>query len=124
MRVTKDQIIKGVTQYIENDVIPQISDDRVFQIILDIIVQAIRTNPKFADAIFENNAVKIFLSCNEDGTYEIEGPFSMISGSVKKYGPFPVVIPPIRYISPAEKTLSFTESDIAELKRSIERSAE
>lgn len=124
MRVTKEQLIKGTIEYIGEDVIPQITDDKALQILLDIMVNSVKANSKLADPIFENNTVKTFLKCNDDGTYDLEGSFNIISSSVKKYGPFPVVIPPIKYVSPKEKELSFTESDIAELKRRIERSAE
>lgn len=124
MRVTKEQLIKGTIEYIGEDVIPQITDDKALQILLDIMVNSVKANSKLADPIFENNTVKTFLKCNDDGTYDLEGSFNIISSSVKKYGPFPVVIPPIKYVSPKEKELSFTESDIAELKRRIERSVE
>ena len=124
MRVTKEQLIKGTIEYIGEDVIPQITDDKALQILLDIMVNSVKANSKLADPIFENNTVKTFLKCNDDGTYDLEGSFNIISSSVKKYGPFPVVISPIKYVSPKEKELSFTESDIAELKRRIERSAE
>lgn len=124
MRVTKEQLIKGTIEYIGEDVIPQITDDKALQILLDIMVNSVKANSKLADPIFENNTVKTFLKCNDDGTYDLEGSFNIISSSIKKYGPFPVVIPPIKYVSPKEKELSFTESDIAELKRRIERSAE
>ena len=124
MRVTKEQLIKGTIEYIGEDVIPQITDDKALQILLDIMVNSVKANSKLADPIFENNTVKTFLKCNDDGTYDLEGSLNIISSSVKKYGPFPVVIPPIKYVSPKEKELSFTESDIAELKRRIERSAE
>lgn len=124
MRVTKEQLIKGTIEYIGEDIIPQITDDKALQILLDIMVNSVKANSKLADPIFENNTVKTFLKCNDDGTYDLERSFNIISSSVKKYGPFPVVIPPIKYVSPKEKELSFTESDIAELKRRIERSAE
>lgn len=124
MRVTKEQFAKGIAQYAENEVIPQISDDKAAQIIASVAVKAIKTNTKLIDTIFENNTVKALFKCNEDGTYEIEEFFSMVTESIKEYGPFPVVIPPIPLISPTVKTLSFTDADINELKRRIERSVE
>ena len=124
MRVTKEQLVKGIAQYVENDVIPKMSDDKAMQILLDFLVNTVKANQKLTDMIFENNTVKMFCKCNEDGTYEVEEVFSRFSDSVKKYGYFPIVIPPIRFVSFSEKTLSFTESDIAELKKRIERSIE
>lgn len=122
MRVTKEQLVKGIAHYIKNEVIPQINDDKAMQIIANVAVNSIESNTKLVDSIFENNTVKALLKCNEDGTYEIDSLFSTISESVKEYGPFPVTIPPIPFISPAEKTLSFTDSDITEMRKRIERS--
>lgn len=124
MRITKEQLVKGFAQYLENDVIPQMSDDKAIQILLDFLIGCIQSNPQMADMILENNTVKMFCKCNEEGTYEVEEIFSRFFDSVKKYGYFPIVIPPIRFVSPKEKTLSFTESDIAELKKRIERGIE
>ena len=124
MRVTKEQLVKGIAQYAENEVIPQISDDKAAQIIASIAVKAVKTNSKLVDTILENNTVKALFKYNEDGTYEIEEFFSMGTESVKEYGPLPVVIPPIPLISPTVKTLTFTEADINEMKRRIERSVE
>lgn len=122
MRVTKDQIVNGIIAYAENDVIPKI-DDKSIQIIATIAVKSIQANAKLVDSIFENPTVKILLDCGEDGTYEIESLFRTIEDSVKQYGPFPVELPQIPFVSPSEKTLSFTESDVSEMKRRIERSA-
>lgn len=123
MRVKREQIVKGVVDYIENDVIPQMKEDRAMQIILDVVAKSALGNTKLTNAVFDNNTVKAFLKCNEDGTYEIEDVFDSLSESIKKFGAFPVVIPPVPLISPTEKTLEFGEDDIAEIKRRIERSA-
>jgi len=124
MRVTREQIVKGVADYIENDVIPQMKEDRAIQIILDVAVKSVRANTKLTNMVFENKTVKAFLECGEDGTYEIGEVFDRMADGVRKFGPFPVVIPPVPLISPTEKTLSFTEGDITEIKRRIERSAD
>lgn len=124
MRVKKERIVKGVADYMLNDVIPTMTDDKAMQIILDVAVHSIEANPKLADMVFESNTVKTFFKYNDDGTYEIEETFNRFADAIKRYGYFPVVIPPIKWISPNEKTFSFTESDIAEIKKRIERSAD
>lgn len=121
MRVTKDQIINGVVSYMENDVIPQISD-RAQQIIFSVAVKTVKANTKVLDSLFESQMIKAVLNADSDGTYEIDGLFESISESIKQYGAFPVEIPPIPLISPTESTFRFSESDVADLKRQIERS--
>ena len=120
MRVSKTQLINGILNYVENEVIPQVGDKSI-QIIVLIAIKSIRANPALADTFFNNPVVKTLLDENENG-YEIDGLFKSIEESVGQYGPFPLVIPPIPIISPDEKILRFSESDVAEMKRRIERS--
>lgn len=121
MRVTKEQIINGVVSFMETDVIPQI-DERSQQIVFAIIVKTVKTNTKLLDSLFENQMIKMILNEDADKTYEIDELFDNISESIKQYGAFPVEIPPIPLISPAGSTFKFSESDIADLRRQIERS--
>lgn len=121
MRVTKDQIINGVVSYMETEVIPQVSE-RTTKIVLATTVSLIKKNTKLLDSIFENQMVKMVLDKDADDTYEIDDLMESISESLKQYGPFPVEIPPIPLISPSEDNFRFSESDIADLKRHIERS--
>lgn len=122
MKVTKDQIIKGILTYAENEVIPMV-DDKSTQIIASIAIKSIAANTKLIDSVFENPTVKALLNCDGEGMYEIDPLFKVIEDSVNQYGPFPVEIPPIPFVSPSVKTLSFSEADISEIKRRIERSA-
>lgn len=120
MRVSKTQLINGIASYIENEVIPQVKD-KPTQIVVSIAIRAIQANPALADTLFSHPFVKTLLDENGEGL-EIDGLFGAIEESVRKYGPFPLEIPAIPIISPVEKTLSFSESDVAEMKRRIERS--
>lgn len=121
MRVTKQQIANGITSYIESDVIPQV-EDKSLKILASIAVKSIQANERLLDTIFANPVVKALLTEDENGTYEIDGLFKVISESISQYGSFPIEIPPIPLISPSVKTLSFDEKDISEMKRIIERS--
>lgn len=121
MRVTKNQIVNGVISYVESEVIPQV-DDKPTQIIVSIAVKSVQANSKLVDSIFESQLVKTLLDEDKDGTYELDGIMKCIEDSLKQYGAFPVSIPAIPLISNSEKTLAFTESDISEIKRRIERS--
>lgn len=121
MKVTKDQIINGAISYAEAEVVPQVGD-KAMQIIIAIAVKAVRANPHLVDSMFENKTLQTFLKADDDGCFEIDDAFKYASEAVRQYGPFPIEIPAVPFISPSEKTLSFGESDIAELKKQIERS--
>jgi len=122
LRVTKNQIVNGVISYVESEVIPQVGEDKATQIIVSIAVKAVQANSKLVDSIFENQLVKTLLDADENGTYELDGIMKCIEDSLKQYGAFPVNLPAIPFISNSEKTLAFSESDIGEIKRRIERS--
>ena len=119
MRVSKSQLINGFVDYIETEVIPQV-EDKPTQIIVSVAAKAVKANPALADTLLGNSMLKALLDENEDG-YEIGGLFASLKDSIKQYGPFPIDIPPIPLISPVDKTLTFTESDVSELQRRIER---
>lgn len=121
MRVTKDQIINGVVSYVEGEVIPQVGD-KATQIIAAIAVKSVKANTKLIDSLFENQMVRTLLEEDENGTYELDNVFRNVAESIRQFGPFPVEIPPIPFISNSEKLLTFTDSDVNEIKRRIERS--
>ena len=122
MRVTKEQIVNGIASYVKSDVIPQIGDDRSTKIILSTAVYYVQANTKLVDSIFQSQFIKMLLDEDGSGTYEIDGLFESISKSIKEHGSFPVEIPPIPFVSPSEKLFSFSEADVSEIKRRIERS--
>ena len=119
MRVSKDNIVKGIVSYVEEEVIPHI-EDKPTQIILSVAIRAIQSNKTLVDSVFANPLVQSLLVKDGDD-YEIDGLFSAIGESIKEYGEFPVSIPPIPIISPKEQTLRFNQDDVAEIKRRIER---
>lgn len=121
MRVTKDQFLRGIVDYVENEVLPNV-EDKATKILIATGVKAIQWNKNLADAVFKNSTVKLLLDGQEDGTYEIEEVFRDFKESVKEYGPFPVTIPPLPWISPKEQEFSFGADDVDELKKRIERS--
>lgn len=121
MRVTREQIANGIVSFVENDVIPKV-EERSMRIVMGTAIYAVRANSKLLDSIFEHPTVKALLEKDAEGYYETDLLFRAFGESIKKYGTFPVVIPPIPFISPTEKTLSFDESDISELRNRIERS--
>lgn len=121
MRVDRDHLVNGFVAYMENEVIPKISDDKAAQILISVWVKSMRTNQKLIDSILEQSFVKALLDKDDDGTYEIEGLFRNLRESVAKYGSFPITIPPIPLISPTEKTMKFDGNDISDLQNRIER---
>lgn len=119
MRVTKTQIINGATAYIESDVIPAIPD-KGFQVILSIGVNAVKSNNHLLDNIFGNDIVKTVSEYNdEDKTYDVDAIAKLMKEGIEKVGYFPVKIPAINFISPVEKEIKFSASDVDKLRNYI-----
>ena len=120
MRVTKAQIVHGITEYIQSDILPQMVGARSMQIIVSIGVNAIASNNKLVDEVFRNQIVLAMLDDDGSGTYELGGLVDAMTKSIRQYGSFPVQVPAIPLISPTGFTLSLTAEDIDAMKRKIE----
>ena len=120
MRVSKSQIVKGVTEYIQGEVLPKMDNDKAVQIILSIAINAALANGKMVDAVFANEIVRSMLDDDGTGTYEINGVADAMTAAVQKYGSFPVKIPAIPLISPREITLTLNATDVEAMRLRIE----
>ena len=120
MRVSRNQIVKGVTDYIQTDLLPNMENDRAVQIIGTIVLNAVTANSKLVDSIFDNDIVKALLGDDASGTYEISNLTDAMRSAIDQYGSFPVNIPAIPLISPREITLKLNANDVDAMRRRIE----
>ena len=111
----KADIITGLISYVEKEIIPKMSDDKAFQIILSVLVNTLRTNKTLTDKVFENDIFRTITKQDGD-SYDLNPLFDILTDSVSKYGYFPVTIPAIPFVSPTEKELKFDAEDIKTLK--------
>ena len=120
MRVTNLQIVHGVTEYIQSDILPNLANGRGLQIIVSIGANAIAANHKIANVLFDNAMFKALIDEDESGTYDISGLADAMKKSIEQYGNFPVSIPAIPLISPTEITLKLTADDVDAMRKRIE----
>ena len=120
MRVTKSQIVNGLTGYIQQEIMPRMDDDRALKILLSVGVNAIRANDRLIDKYLSNEIVRALIDDDGTGNYDIDRLMDWIKTGVEEYGAFPVVVPPIPLVSPREITLRLGPSDIAAIQRHIE----
>ena len=120
MRVTKSQIVHGIAEYVQSDILPQMGGARSMQIIVSIGANAIAANNKLVDEIFKNQIVLALLDDDGSGTYDLSGLVDAMTKSIRQYGSFPVKVPAIPLLSPAEFTLSLTADDVDAMRRKIE----
>ena len=119
MNVTKSEIINGVVKFAKNEVIDKIPD-KALKMIIATGVSVIEINPEVADNFFNNPMVSTILK-EEDGKYNLDKTFEIVEKTLTDYGDFPVKIPPIKFLSPNEKELTFSLVDVSKLKEYISR---
>ena len=124
MRVTRSQIINGLTGYIQQEILPKMEDDRALKILFSVAVNAIKATDKLIDKYLSNDIVRALIDDDGSGNYDIERLMEWIRTSVEEYGAFPVIVPPIPLVSPREITLRLGPSDIIAIQRQIENAAE
>lgn len=119
MKATKEQIVKGLVSYAENDLIPKIWD-RALQFAAAAAVNTVKMFPVLADPFFDHPVVKTLLFDDGSGRYELDGVFSAISETFRQYREFPVALPSLPFAAKAENTLTFRADDLDDIKRRIE----
>ena len=124
MKVTRNQIVNGLVDYIQQEIMPKMEDDRALKILFSVAVNAIKANDKLIDKYLSNDIVRALIEDDGNGNYDVERLMGWIRTSVEEYGAFPVIVPPIPLVSPKEITLRLGPSDIIAIQRQIENAAE
>lgn len=117
--VTKKELLTGVVKFVKNEVVPHISD-RGLKMVMSAALYAVDAKPDIADAFFTNPLVATILQA-DDGKYDVELVFKVLDNLVGEYGGIPVTIPPIKFITATEHTLTFHGGDVSKLKEYVEK---
>ena len=124
MRVTRNQIVNGITAYVQQEVLPKMEGDRALMILASVAINAIKANGALIDKYLKNDIVRALIDDDGSGNYDVERLMEWIRMSVEEYGAFPVIVPPIPLVSPREITLRLGPSDIVAIQRAIENAGE
>lgn len=120
MRVTKSQIVAGLTDFVRDAILPKLAGDRAVQIIATVAVNAAMANNKLVDSVLDNAMIQALLEGDEGGTYEISGILNAMRSAIDQYGFFPVTVPAIPLLSPREITVQLSAADVDDLRTRIE----
>lgn len=120
MRVSREQIIRGIADYAQNDILPKMGNDRAVQIMATVAISAAAANPRVADAVFESEIMRSMLGDDGTGMYELAGIVEAMRAAIEQYGSFPVRIPAIPLVSPREIVLNLNGADIDAMRKRIE----
>lgn len=108
MEVSRGQLVSGAVRFAKNEIINKVTD-RNFKMVMSMLVNLIEVKPEIAEEYLKPMA-------NENGMYDIDLLETVLCRTLDEYGDFPIIIPAIKFISPAEKELRFSSGDVRKLK--------
>ena len=118
-KITSEQLVNGVLKYFNHEVIPKIGDTFTKLLIRTITINAesnLPTYVKFVEDFIQKPLISDLIN-PEEGAFEIEKLIDSVRQAVNEVGELEIKIPPVKFLSPEEKTLSFGASDISKLKQ-------
>lgn len=116
--VTKKELLTAVVRYVKDEVIPHVSEKQL-KMVLSAMLYAIDAKPDIVDPFLNNPIIAAILQ-GENGMYDTAVIFNVLDNLVKEYDGIPITIPPIKFISNTENTLTFRGGDVARLKEYVE----
>ena len=118
-KIYSEQIISGIMKYLNAEVIPAVSDTFT-KLLLKTTVISSEVNgqaySKAMDSFIQQPFVSDLLRV-ENRAFEIESIIDALRQAVNECGELVIKIPPVKFISPEEKTLRFKADDISTLKQ-------
>lgn len=118
MRVTKDKIIKGISQFGKEEIINKIPD-KTIKMAVAIALATLKAKPEILDMILDSKLGGVVITKDEDG-YDIDFVCDVIANAMDEYGSFELEVPSIPLIAPKETSLKFSSGDIRKLRDYIE----
>lgn len=120
--VTKKKLLTAVIKFVKNEVIPHISE-KPLKMILSAALYTVDSKPDIIDPFLNNPVVAAILQ-GKNGEYDTDLIFGVLDSLVIEYGCIPVTIPPVKFITSTETTLTFYAADIEILKAYVTKEAD
>lgn len=117
MKVTKDNLVKGLIKFINDDLIPQVGD-RNKKFVLAMAKDSLRQNENLIDEFMQNPMVSTLVVKDGD-EYDVTLLLTILKNTLTEYESLSVAIPRIPIFSPTEKLLKITVEDIEKLIKYI-----
>lgn len=118
-KINVEQLLSGAMKYLTAEVIPAVEDTFTKFALKTLTLTTANNAPAYIKSL-EQMINKPFISDLlevEDGSFEIEKIIDAVRQAVNECGELTIKIPPVKFISPEEKTLRFGANDISSLKQ-------
>lgn len=118
-KINSKQLIHGFIQYLSVEIIPCVEDTFTKLALRTFTITTEKNAPayiKAVDSMIGKPFVSDLLKADE-GLFDVEDIIDSVRQAVNECGELTIKIPPVRFLSPQEKVLSFKASDISNLKQ-------
>ena len=118
-KINAEQLLSGFIKYLSAEVIPCVEDTFTKLALKTFAITTTNSAPAYIKVLEEmiSRPFAADLLKVEDGCFEIESIIDAIRQAVNECGELTIKIPPVKFISPQEKTLRFSANDISSLKQ-------
>lgn len=118
-KIDSKTLVDGIIEYVDTKVIPNI-DDNFLKIALKTILVGASQKRDVCEKVMKEYLKVSFIQdifSVEDETFDIEFLIDSLKTAIDQYGDLKFTFPPVKFISPEEKTLSFNSKDLSDLKQ-------
>lgn len=118
-KINSEQLVNGLMKYLNAEIIPHVSDTFTKLLLKTLVISSQANAPaytKTVDCMVSGPFISELLKV-ENGLLDVEGFIDALRQAVNEVGELVVKIPPVKLISPEEKTLRFNAEDISKLKQ-------
>lgn len=125
-KVNAEQLVEGIVAYIDNNVVKSVEDRFLKIATKTVVISAVKNKTAYIKLVNDSvtaGFVSDLLKTDEEGYFEIEDIVDALRQAINDCGELTIKIPPIKFLSPEEKILSFTAADISSLKQYITNAA-
>ena len=114
---TKKELLTAIIKFAKNEVITHISE-KPLRMVLSAVLYTVDSKPDIIDPFLNNSVVAAVLQ-GENGEYDTSLLFGVLDNLTHEYGGIPITIPPIKFVTSSETTLTFYSGDIEKLKEYV-----
>lgn len=118
-KINAEQLLSGFIKYLSAEVIPCVEDTFTKLALKTFAITTTNSAPAYIKVLEEmiSRPFAADLLKVEDGCFDVESIIDAIRQAVNECGELTIKIPPVKFISPQEKTLRFSANDISSLKQ-------
>ena len=118
-KIDSKTLVNGILEYINSYVIPNVDDSFLKIALKTYVVSATQKTDAFEKIVkkyMKNSFIQDIFDVKDD-SFDIEFLITSLQTAIDECGDLKITFPPIKFVSPQEKVLTFKSNDLADLKQ-------